>query len=217
MSQNNDPDLDPFAPWRQLRDASMDTWAKSMAEAVNTEAFAQNLGSYLNTYLATSAPMQKFVEQYMEATLARLSMPSRDEVIDLARRMTSIETRLDDLDAKLDTILRGLSAPPPAQSSPETDARLRAIEERAERLLSAVEGLAARPSVPQPEASVDTPKPAASKPAASKPAASKPAASKPAGRGRTKAAKVEAPPAAEKSAADVAEDTAVEPFENANA
>jgi polyhydroxyalkanoic acid synthase PhaR subunit len=146
MSQN-DADLDPFGPWRQLRDATMDVWAKSMAETVNTEAFAQNMGAYLNTYLATSAPMQKFVEQYMEATLARLSMPSRDEVIELARRMVSVEMRLDDIDAKLDTLLRHLQTQPAAaaQHGQELNGHLQAIQQQLERLAVSTAALAEAP------------------------------------------------------------------------
>ena len=40
----------------------------------------------------------------MDQTLANLSMPSRAEIISLAERMTQVEMRLDDMDAKLDRI-----------------------------------------------------------------------------------------------------------------
>ncbi len=104
------PEFDPFAPWRQLRDISIESWAKVMAETVGTEAFAESLGKSLNAYLETSAPMQKFVEQYMEAYLRRMNMPSRDEVLSIAERLTNLELRLDDLDAKADQILEALEA-----------------------------------------------------------------------------------------------------------
>lgn len=176
--QDTSSDIDPFGPWRTFRDATMEAWAKSMAEAVNTEAFAQNLGTYLNTYLATSVPMQKFVEQYMETTLSRLSMPSRDEVLDLARRFTNIEKRLDDLDAKTDTILhnlhtladRGPAAVDArlsrlgeqieglrqAQAVPsDIDDRLLVLDERLDRVL---ELLQAAPALPAPVAETEAPK-----------------------------------------------------------
>ena len=35
-------------------------------------------------------------------------MPSRDDVTRLAERLTNVEMRLDDLDAKLDDILRAV-------------------------------------------------------------------------------------------------------------
>ncbi len=115
MSENrNSFDMtDPLGIWRSFRDANMDAWAKAMANLVNTEAFAQYLGVYLDTYLATSAPFQKAVERYMERYLASLSMPARGDVTSLAQRMTNMEMRLDDLDAKIDQILLTLRAQPP--------------------------------------------------------------------------------------------------------
>ena len=38
----------------------------------------------------------------MSQTLANLNMASRDDITRLAERLTNIEVRLDDLDAKLD-------------------------------------------------------------------------------------------------------------------
>jgi hypothetical protein len=236
MSQQNganDAEFDPFGPWRTLRDATMESWAKSMAEAVNTEAFAQNLGAYLNTYLATSAPLQQFVEQYMQLSLSRLNMPSRDEVLSLSRRMTSVETRLDDLDAKTDRILRalhtlaeqgptrvaerfdrldaqleGLAAPRLADSGPAAppsaiDDRLQVLDERTDRLLELLQAM--QHNGAQPQASAAAPSEAASAP------------SKAQRKGRT--ARVAAEPATEsqKSAQDAADDAAIEPFQNANA
>ena len=40
----------------------------------------------------------------MLKTLEQLSMPTRADVVSIAERMTNIEMRLDDLDAKLDGI-----------------------------------------------------------------------------------------------------------------
>ena len=42
----------------------------------------------------------------MLKTLEQLAMPSRADVVSIAERMTNIEMRLDDLDAKLDNIQR---------------------------------------------------------------------------------------------------------------
>lgn len=156
MSQNNDK-LDPFGPWRTFRDQSMDTWAKALTEVVGTEAFAQALGAQLDTYLATSAPFQKAIDQYMNTTLPRLSMPTRNEVIDLARRMTNVEMRLDDLDAKIDQIHQELRSQVPViiellrEQGPqsngdsaietELDTRLQALDDKTERLLHLIQTL----------------------------------------------------------------------------
>jgi seryl-tRNA synthetase len=118
-----------------VRDANLDAWAKGMATMVNTEAFAKSLGIQLDTMLAASAPMQKMVAQYMETSLAQAGMPSRAEVISLAQRMTNIEMRLDDMDARLDDILlavRSLAVPTPAPAAiPEPVAEAAPVAEPA--------------------------------------------------------------------------------------
>lgn len=117
MSQNNNDSFDPSDPFgtlRSLRDANMDAWARGMTSFVNTETFAKAIGMQLDATLAASAPVQKAVQQYMEAYLAQVSMPSRAEVVSLAQRMTNIELRLDDMQAQLDELLqvmRALAAP----------------------------------------------------------------------------------------------------------
>ena len=108
--------FDPMDPWRGVRDVYMDAWAKTMVETVNSEAYAQATGTILDTYLTVSAPFREALEKAMIKTLEQLAMPSRADVLSIAERMTNIEMRLDDLDAKLDAIHASLartSAPPP--------------------------------------------------------------------------------------------------------
>ncbi len=82
----------------------MDAWGKTMVEMVNSEAYAQATGAMLDTYMTVSAPFREAVEKAMLKTLEQMAMPSRADVVSLAERMTNIEMRLDDLDAKLDDI-----------------------------------------------------------------------------------------------------------------
>jgi len=148
---------DPVGTWRTIRDANLDAWAKGMATMVNTETFSKALGAQLDTMLAASAPMQKMVSQYMEAYLAQANMPSRAEVISLAQRMTNIEMRLDDMDARLDDIFHAIratpapAAPVPAPA-PNLDARLDEILQ-ALRALPAATAEAAVDEDPAAEAS----------------------------------------------------------------
>ncbi len=96
--------FDPMEPWRGVRDVYLDAWAKTMVDMVNTEAYAQATGTMLDTYLTVSTPFREAVEKAMLKTLEQLAMPSRADVVSIAERMTNIEMRLDDLDAKLDVI-----------------------------------------------------------------------------------------------------------------
>ena len=111
MSQPNDiPNpFDPFSFWRTTQNASLETWSKAMIELVNTEAYAEATGRILDSYLAASVPMRKVVEQAMAQVLGQVNMPTRAEVLSLAERMTNIEMRLDDLDARFDEMRRMLT------------------------------------------------------------------------------------------------------------
>jgi hypothetical protein len=119
MAENQTRDgkrFDPMEPWREMRDIYMDAWGKTMVDMVNTEAYAQATGTMLDTYLTVSTPFREAVEKAMLKTLEGLAMPSRADVVSLGERMTNIEMRLDDLDAKLDNIERllvGAGAPRP--------------------------------------------------------------------------------------------------------
>jgi hypothetical protein len=105
QSGNNNKQFDPMEPWRGLRDIYLDAWAKGTVDMVNTEAYAQATGAMLDSYLTVSTPFREALEKAMLKTLEQLAMPSRADVISIAERMTNIEMRLDDLDAKLDRVL----------------------------------------------------------------------------------------------------------------
>jgi polyhydroxyalkanoic acid synthase PhaR subunit len=103
MSEPTNP-FDPFEAWRKMQEANMDAWSKSMVQAVNTESYAKATGALLDAYLAASGPFREALEKTMRQALQQLSIPTRDDFISLAERMTNIELRLDDMDAKLDRI-----------------------------------------------------------------------------------------------------------------
>ena len=63
----------------------------------------------LDSYLAASGPMRKAVEQAMTQVLGQFNMPTRAEVLSIAERMTNIEMRLEDLDARFDEMKRTLT------------------------------------------------------------------------------------------------------------
>ncbi len=98
--------VDPFESFRKMRDAYLDTMAKAMIEAVNTESYALATGAMLDTSLTASAPLREAFEKTMLQVLQQLSLPSRQDIIALAERFTNFEMRLDDIDAKLDHIAK---------------------------------------------------------------------------------------------------------------
>ncbi len=110
MTQENNGNFNPFDPTgmlKTIRDANMETWSKMMIEYVNTDAYARVTGEMLDAWLSNSAPFRKAIEAAMAQALGNLNLPSRAEVVGLAERLTNIEMRLDDMEAKLDESLRG--------------------------------------------------------------------------------------------------------------
>lgn len=102
-------DFNPFDPtgmFKNMRDSNMDAWAKMMVELVNTEAYAESTAAMLDAWLTSSGPFRKVMENSMAQSIAQLNLPTRDDVTRLAERLTNIEMRLDDLDAKLDEQLQ---------------------------------------------------------------------------------------------------------------
>ena len=104
MSQKSDEQqaFDPFGAWKHMRDTGMDSWSKMMIQLVNNDAYAQASGAMLDAWLTSSAPFRKAIESAMTQVLTQLNMPTRTDITSLAERLTHIEMRLDDLEAKLD-------------------------------------------------------------------------------------------------------------------
>ncbi|HXS77239.1 MAG TPA: hypothetical protein VN753_13760 [Terracidiphilus sp.] len=111
---------DPFEAFRKLRDSYLEGMSKVMIDAVNTEEYAQATGALLNNYLTVSAPFREAMDKAMMVTLEQFSLPSRQQIVALAERFTNLETRIDDLDAKLDRLIELSSmVGTPIMGSPE--------------------------------------------------------------------------------------------------
>jgi hypothetical protein len=112
-----------FEAWKGMRDAGMDAWAKAMVEAVKSEDYARTTGAMLDAYLTASIPFREMVEKTMGQALQQMNMPSRADLTSMAERLTNIEMRLDDLDAKLSEALTRPAAS--AASAPKRAAKRR--------------------------------------------------------------------------------------------
>ncbi len=119
-SESTSP-LDPFETmttlwetnlknWKSMRDTSLDSWSKTMIDTVNSDEYSRTTGQWLDTYLTLSQPFRRIIDLMMTQVLTGLNIPMRSDVTSLAERLTNIETRLDDQDAKLDDILSAIKA-----------------------------------------------------------------------------------------------------------
>lgn len=134
MSNGQEKDsktADPFEPFRTMRDAYLDAMAKTMVEAVNTETYAQTTGAMLEASLTAAAPLREAMEKSMLQALQQLSLPSRQEIAALAERFTNVELRLDDVDAKLDSIVKMLRSERSAPGTGGEDALRVGVQEGA--------------------------------------------------------------------------------------
>lgn len=113
-SKSEGESFDPFQAWREMRDRSMDVWAKAMVESVKSEDYAKASGAMLDAYLTASIPFREMLEKTMGYALEQMNMPTRADLTSLAERLTNVEIRLDDLDAKIDELSRKLAKPSPA-------------------------------------------------------------------------------------------------------
>ena len=133
-SESTNP-LDPFETmttmweanlknWKSMRDTSLDSWSKTMIDTVNSDEYSRTTGQWLDTYLTLSQPFRRIIDLMMTQVLTGLNIPLRTDVTSLAERLTNIETRLDDQDAKLDDILtaiKSVSTSKPATPKPTTN------------------------------------------------------------------------------------------------
>ncbi len=88
----------------------MDAWAKAINQSGASEETAKAMLEQMNRYMEASTPMQQQMEKMFEQSLRQMNMPTRSELASLSERLTNIEIRLDDQDAKLDDVLKELKA-----------------------------------------------------------------------------------------------------------
>ncbi len=100
------PDL--MAQWKQFLDQWIAAWGKVLEQAMGTEAFAQALGKQLEQWLSVQGPAKKAADQTTEATLAALGVPSRTQVVGVARQLEDLEDRIEGLEDRLGELVARL-------------------------------------------------------------------------------------------------------------
>ena len=106
MTQGTAPSPDLMAQWKQFLDQWIAAWSRVLEQAMGTDTFAQMMGKQLQGFLNVSGPVKKAAEQQIDASLAGLGLPSRAQVVALARHLAQVEEKIDALEDKLDRALR---------------------------------------------------------------------------------------------------------------
>lgn len=96
---------DPFSQMLKYWEDWSKTWAGSMSQMVASKQVADTMAQQMETNLSAMALMRRQMGDLMEQTLQQMNLPSRQAVLGLGERLTQIEMRLDDLQAKLDQAL----------------------------------------------------------------------------------------------------------------
>lgn len=106
MSENEEKQPgDPFAQMVQFYDDWTKTWAGAASEMVASKSFADSMAQQLESTLSLTQLMRRQMGESVDKALQQMSMPTRNEVLSIAERVTSIEMRLDDIETKLDEVL----------------------------------------------------------------------------------------------------------------
>ncbi len=94
-----------FGQWKQFLDQWIAAWGKVLEQAMGSEAFAQALGKYLDQWLSLQAPVKKVASEATEATLQALGIPSRGQVVGIARQLVDLEDRIEGLEDRLGALM----------------------------------------------------------------------------------------------------------------
>jgi polyhydroxyalkanoate synthesis regulator phasin len=99
------PQGDPWTQMIQFYDDWTKTWSGAMSDTVSSKSFADSMAQQLEGNLSAMGLMRRQVSELMEQSLQQMNLPTRKDVLGLAGRLTNLEMRLDDMEAKLDEVL----------------------------------------------------------------------------------------------------------------
>jgi len=105
-----DPQPKPGAMARGLADRLLARSAEIVDDVVASDGFAMTLARGMAVGAAASAAVRRTTHQVGEFAAEWLNVPTRRQLIEMARRMNHIELVLDDLDIKAEEVLRRIDA-----------------------------------------------------------------------------------------------------------
>ena len=108
--KSEQPENDPFSQMLQFYDDWTKTWSGAASEMASSKSFADSMAQQLESSLSTAQLMRRQMGELMEQSMQQMSLPTRKDILSIAERMTGIEIRLDDVEAKVDEILDLLKA-----------------------------------------------------------------------------------------------------------
>jgi hypothetical protein len=92
-------------PFIQVSDLMMKSWADVLSQTVTSPTFAQSMGQQMQGFMEGTKLIRQQMKTAMEQSLQQLNVPSREQIVSLAERLTHVEMRVDDIEAKVDECL----------------------------------------------------------------------------------------------------------------
>ena len=96
---------DPFARMVQFYDDWTKAWSGAAGDVASSKGFADMMAQQMDSSLSAAQLMRRQVGDMMEQSLQQMNLPTRKDIVNLGERLTNIEMRLDDMEAKLDQVL----------------------------------------------------------------------------------------------------------------
>lgn len=103
------PPPTPTEAWKRSMDRWLASWSSLLEETTTTPQFAAASGQALNRVLDVQKPLRDQTEEAMQRWLEAINMPSRADIIRLARQLNDVNARLDELGDRLDDIQDALA------------------------------------------------------------------------------------------------------------
>lgn len=121
MRQGASPEI--LQQWKQCVDQGVEAWSKALEKTMATETFASAFAKWLDQYLDTVGPMQKEMKKAGEAYLRMLGLPSRTQIAEMTSQMSWVESRIEELETKIEQVLAGLAVVQAALEKDRTQGR----------------------------------------------------------------------------------------------
>jgi len=110
MSQEKKP-FTIFGAVRSARDSMLEDFARLALAVTTTNTWRKVNAAVMKPTLIVSTIVKEKRDEAMADVLEKLNMPSRQEVTNVAQRLTRIEMALDDIGAGLDQLRKQSGAP----------------------------------------------------------------------------------------------------------
>lgn len=104
VAEGEKPPPTPSEAWKRSMDRWLSAWSGFLEESMTTPEFAAASGQALSRVLDVQKPLRDQTEETMQRWLEVVNMPSRSDVIRLARQINEVNARLDEIGDRLDEI-----------------------------------------------------------------------------------------------------------------